>query len=125
MSFSDPIADMSTRLRNASAVGKDMVKLPHSKMKEAVAGVLNSEGYVGRVSKADKDLVIELAGGARPISGIKRISKPGRRRYADKRNLPRVRNGLGMAIISTSQGVMSANDARRRHLGGEVLLEVF
>lgn len=125
MSFSDPIADMSTRLRNATAVGKTTVRLPHSKVKAAVAGVLNAEGYVGSVTTDKQELVVELTGGERPISGIKRISKPGRRLYADKRSLPKVRNGLGVAIVSTSQGVMSSNDARRRHLGGEILLEVY
>ena len=124
MTFSDPIADMATRLRNAAAVGKTKVELPHSKLKEQVAGVLKETGYLTGVAAKDGSLSLELSPEL-PIGGIKRISKPGRRYYAGKGDLPRVRYGLGLAIVSTSQGVMTADTARKRHLGGEVLLEVF
>lgn len=123
MSFTDPIADMATRLRNAVAVGKTSVSLPLSQQKKAVAEVLRGNGYLSEVKVDGRTLLLET--GQTPISGIKRISKPGRRTYGGRFDLPKVRNGLGIAIVSTSQGVMSADDARRRHLGGEVMLEVF
>ncbi len=124
MTMTDPISDLATRLRNATAVGKGTVALPHSRQKEAIAKTLAANGYLSDVSVKDRELVLGLAGET-PINGIKRISKPGRRLYAGKFDLPRVRQGLGIAVISTSQGVMTADDARRRKLGGEVLLEVF
>lgn len=126
MSFTDPIADMATRLRNAIAVEKTTVRLPHSKAKEAIAKVLAEEGYLTSVTTEERELVLEISTTTPTvITGIKRISTPGRRLYAGRYGLPRVRQGLGIAVISTSQGVMTADTARRRHLGGEVLLEVF
>lgn len=127
MTMTDPIADMLTRLRNAAAVGKSTVRLPHSKLKQAVAGVLEAEGYLSSAAIEENELVCELAqvDGRIKLAGVKRISKPGRRMYAPSGRLPRVRQGLGVAVISTSQGVMSAQTARKRHLGGEVLLEIY
>lgn len=125
--MTDPIADMLTRLRNAGAVGRTQVSVRHSKIKEAVAKVLADEGYLAKVSAKGGELTLELAidGGKAKITGISRISKPGRRVYVSSKDLPQVRRGIGSAIVSTSQGVMTAKAARKGHLGGEVLLEVF
>lgn len=125
--MTDPIADMLTRLRNAAAVGRTTVRVPHSKLKAAVADVLVKEGYLNKVGQEERDLVLELAStkGKAKLTGIKRISSPGRRAYAAADELPFVRRGLGTAVISTSKGVMSATEARKRRIGGEVLLEVF
>ncbi len=125
--MTDPIADMLTRLRNAAAVGKTTVRLPHSRLKQAVADVLESEGYLAGVATEERELVLELAqaDGRIKISGVRRISKPGRRLYAPTGQLPWVRQGIGVAVVSTSQGVMSAQTARKRRLGGEVLLEIY
>lgn len=127
MVMTDPIADMLTRLRNTAAVGKSTVRLPQSRLKQAVAKVLAEEGYLSKVSVDKGELVLDLVmdSGQPKISGLDRISKPGRRLYAPAGKLPRVRQGLGIAIISTSQGVMTADNARRRKLGGEVLVEVY
>lgn len=127
MTMTDPIADMLTRLRNAGAVGKTEVRLPTSKLKKAVADVLVAEEYLveARVQDRQLRLILRYAKGQPKLTNLHRASTPGRRLYAGSRRLPRVRHGLGVAIISTSQGVMSADDARRRHLGGEVLLEVY
>ncbi len=123
----DPIADLATRLRNAAAVRHRTVELPHSKVKERIAHVLKEEGYVEDVAHKDRLLTITLSfvGDMPKISATKRISKPGRRIYEGSRQLPKVREGLGIAIVSTSQGIMTAETARKRHLGGEVLLEVY
>lgn len=127
MTMTDPIADMLTRLRNAAAVGTTTVRLPHSTLKAAVAKVLQAEGYLTEAKADGQELVLELAqvDGKPKLAGIKRISKPGRRLYAPANRMPKVRSGLGLAVVSTSQGVMSAQAARKRHLGGEVLLEAF
>ena len=123
----DPIADFATRLRNAAAVRHRTVELPHSKVKERIAHVLKEEGYVDDISRKDRSLIVTLAfvGELPKIAATKRISKPGRRIYEGSRQLPKVREGLGIAIVSTSQGIMTAETARKRHLGGEVLLEVY
>lgn len=127
MSMTDPIADMLTRIRNAAAVGQTTVRLPHSKLKEDLAKVLKESDYVSAVSTEEQELVLELVTveGKPRVAGVKRISKPGRRLYAPADRLPRVRSGLGTAVISTSQGLMTAKDARKRRLGGEVLMEIF
>jgi small subunit ribosomal protein S8 len=127
MVMTDPIADMLTRLRNAAAVGQTEVRLPGSKEKQAIAKVLKEEGYLTDVASKDGELTLQLAqtDGGPKMNGIRRISKPGRRLYAGKGDLPRVRHGIGTAVVSTSQGVMSADTARKRKLGGEVLLEIF
>ncbi|MDP4000136.1 MAG: 30S ribosomal protein S8 [bacterium] len=124
MTMTDPIADMLTRIRNAAALRKEEVRVPASTLKQAIADVLAKEGYLSKVGKEERELVLELAG-ERQLSGLKRISKPGRRVYAKSGELPRVRGGLGIAVVSTPQGVMTAHEARKRKLGGEVLAEVF
>ena len=124
MTMTDPIADMLTRIRNAAALRKEEVRVPASTLKQAIADVLAKEGYLSKVGKEERELVLELTG-ERQLSGLKRISKPGRRVYAKSGELPRVRGGLGIAVVSTPQGVMTAHEARKRKLGGEVLAEVF
>lgn len=130
--MTDPIADMLARIRNASMSHQDDVMIPASRLKEEVAGVLVREGYVrgfrveGEVPS--RHIRIEMKYGPereRTIHGMKRISRPGRRVYADRGNLPRVQGGLGVAVISTSQGVMTDRQAARRGVGGEVLCYVW
>jgi small subunit ribosomal protein S8 len=125
----DPIADMLTRIRNANTAKHDTVDIPASKMKQAIAKILLDEGYVKNVELVDngafKDIRITLKYGAdkndRVLTGLKRISKPGLRVYAGKENLPKVLNGLGTAILSTNQGVITDKKARELQVGGEVL----
>jgi small subunit ribosomal protein S8 len=130
--MTDPIADMLTRIRNANTAYKDEVEIPASRLKEEVAKVLAREGFVqgyrveGDVPK--QRIVIEMKYGPereRTISGIKRVSRPGRRVYVDRNHLPRVLGGLGVSILSTSQGLMTDRQAARRGVGGEVLCEVW
>jgi small subunit ribosomal protein S8 len=127
----DPLSDMLTRIRNAQMAGKQNVEMPGSKLKAAVAKVLNEEGYVGDFSLSDESgksrLSIELRYhlGKPVIAEIDRVSRPGLRRYSDRDGLPSVRAGLGVAIISTSRGVMSDRAARAAGVGGEVLCTVF
>ena len=132
MTMTDPIADMLTRLRNANAAYQDSVSMPYSKVKVHIAEILQQEGYIGEWSITDaevgKNLVIALKYGPsreRSIAGLKRVSKPGLRVYAKKDNLPRVLGGLGIAIISTSGGLMTDRQAVRRGVGGEVLAYVW
>jgi len=132
MTMTDPIADMLTRLRNANAAYQDTVSMPYSKVKVHIAEILQQEGYIGEWSVTDaeigKNLVIALKYGPsreRSIAGIKRVSKPGLRVYAKKDNLPRVLGGLGIAIISTSGGLLTDKQAVRRGVGGEVLAYVW
>ncbi len=132
MSMTDPIADMLTRLRNANSAYHDTVAMPHSKIKAHIAEILQQEGYIAgfRVEDAEvgKNLVVQLKYGnarERSIAGIKRVSKPGLRVYAKKDNLPRVLGGLGVAIISTSGGLMTDKQAKRSGVGGEVLAYVW
>jgi small subunit ribosomal protein S8 len=127
--MSDPIADMLTRIRNANTAKHDTVDIPCSKIKLAIANILLEEGYIKKLDIVDnkgfKDLHITLKYGAdrndKVITGIKRISKPGLRVYAGKDELPRVLGGLGIAIISTNQGVVTDKKARELQVGGEVL----
>jgi small subunit ribosomal protein S8 len=130
--MTDPIADMLTRIRNANVAMKDEVQIPTSRLKEEMAKLLAQEGYVtgyrveGDVPK--RSLVVEMKYGPdrqRTISGMKRVSRPGRRVYADRDHLPRVLGGLGVAILSTSQGLMTDRQAARRRIGGEVLCQVW
>jgi len=128
----DPIADMLTRIRNAVAVGHERVTMPSSKLKIGIAEILVSEGFIDRyeevVEGAHKELMMVLRYGDRrrpAIEGIKRISKPGHRIYRGAAELPRVQGGIGVAVISTSQGIMPDREARRRRLGGEILCEVW
>ena len=133
MSMTDPIADMLTRIRNAIQAEHDTVIIPSSKMKIEIARILKQEGYIndytveGETAK-DKTITVELKYGPdkeKVINGLKRISKPGLRVYAKGDNVPRVLNGLGVAIISTSKGLMTDRDARKAHLGGEVVAYVW
>ena len=133
MVTSDPIADMLTRIRNANAAKHDTVDVPASKMKLAIAKILLDEGYIAKYDiiedGAFKTIHITLKYGAdkndKIISGIKRISKPGLRIYANKEELPQVLGGLGIAIISTNQGVITDKEARKLNVGGEVLAFVW
>ena len=132
MVMTDPIADMLTRIRNANSVYHDKVEIPGSKLKESLAALLKDEGFIKdfEVIADDKQNMIRVAlkyGSNREkvISGLKRISKPGLRVYAKKDQLPRVLGGLGIAIISTSKGLMTDKTARKDGLGGEVLAYVW
>ena len=128
----DPIADMLTRIRNAQVVKKDSVTLENSKMKKAIANILLEEGYISSVEEvqdgAFSNLVIKLKygpKGEKVITGLKRISKPGLRIYASSEELPKVLGGLGIAIVSTSKGVMTDKNARKLGIGGEVLAYIW
>ena len=130
--MTDPIADMLTRIRNAVARRKETVEVPASNLREALARILVEEGYIRdyrRIEDGKQGILrLELKYGERresAISGLKRISKPGRRVYASKSKLPRVMSGLGVAIVSTSQGVMTDKECRRRGVGGEVICYVW
>lgn len=132
MQITDPIADMLTRIRNANAAGHDNVDIPASKMKKAVAQILAEEGYIKtyQVTEDDKqgNIRIVLKYGpnkSRVITGLRRVSKPGLRVYAGVDEVPRVLKGLGIAIISTSQGIMTDRKARKLNTGGEVLAYVW
>jgi small subunit ribosomal protein S8 len=129
MTFSDPIADMLTRIRNANIAKHDTVDVPASKMKLAIAGILLDEGYIKAYDIIDegsfKTIRITMKYGKdkneKIITGLKRISKPGLRVYAGKDELPRVLGGLGIAILSTNQGIITDKQARKLQVGGEVL----
>jgi small subunit ribosomal protein S8 len=125
--LTDPIADMLTRIRNAHLALHKEVSVPRSKMKEAVAGILKSEGYVEDVSVDERaiTLVLKYVKGKPAITGLKRISKPGRRVYVGTRQIPRVRNGLGICVLSTSRGVLDGFAAHEEKTGGELLCEVW
>lgn len=130
--YTDPIADMLTRIRNAAAVGHAHVDIPHSKFKKALATILVREGYLKNAEEVEVDghptLRVGLKYGPKRTSvihSLKRISSPGRRAYASAQNVPVVRGGLGVAVISTSQGLMVDHEARRSNIGGEVVCEVW
>ncbi len=130
--MTDPIADMLTRIRNANLALKPKVGIPASKLKEELAKILVSEGYIGgyEVSGegASRTISLELRyaeGRARVLRGLRRVSSPGLRVYRDSKSLPKVQGGLGVAIVSTSQGLLPDREARRRRLGGEILCEVW
>ena len=133
MTMSDPIADMLTRIRNANTAKHDTVSVPSSKMKLAIADILVDEGYIAKYELVDngpaKDMVITLKYGEdkneKIITGLKRISKPGLRIYAGKDQIPKVLGGLGIAILSTNKGVITDKEARKQHVGGEVLCFVW
>lgn len=131
MSMQDPLADMLTRIRNAQMAGKTGVVMPGSKLKTALARVLQEEGYIGgyeaRVEGVKPRLALQLKyyRGKPVIAEIDRVSRPGLRRYCGKGELPKVRGGLGIAIVSTSRGVMTERAARAAGVGGEVLCTVF
>ncbi|GIU91292.1 MAG: 30S ribosomal protein S8 [Acidimicrobiia bacterium] len=130
--MTDPIADMLTRIRNAVAVGHATVSMPASKLKEALARLLVAEGFIDRYELkqvgSHSELVLHLryAKDRTPaIRGLKRVSKPGQRIYRPADAIPRVQGGLGIAVVSTSQGLLPDREARRRRLGGEIICEVW
>lgn len=135
MTMTDPIADMLTRLRNANSAYHDTVTMPHSNLKEHIAEILQQEGYIASFSAQEpaegvvgKTLTLELKYGPsreRSIAGIRRVSKPGLRVYAKAGNMPKVLGGLGVAIISTSQGLLTGRSATKHGVGGEVLAYVW
>jgi small subunit ribosomal protein S8 len=134
MTMTDPIADMLTRLRNANVAFHDEVRMPSSKLKEALAAILQREGYIDGFDvaptpgKPSTTLTIRMKYSperARTISGIQRVSKPGLRVYRGADQLPRVLGGLGVAVLSTSQGLMTDREARQRKVGGEILCYVW
>ena len=132
MTMTDPVADLLTRLRNANSAFHDTVTLPHSKLKVNIADILKAEGYIAdwRVEDArvGKTLVLDLKYGPnreRSIAGIKRVSKPGLRVYAKSNEIPKVLDGLGVAILSTSSGLLTDRQASKKGVGGEVLAYVW
>jgi small subunit ribosomal protein S8 len=134
MTMTDPIADMLTRIRNANIAMHDITEMPSSKVKEALAGILQSEGYIEDYEVADdparpgRRLTITLKytpDRKRTISGIKRVSKPGLRVYTAADRVPRVLGGMGIAVLSTNQGLLTDREARKRRVGGEILCQVW
>lgn len=131
MSMSDPVADFLTRIRNALRMGHDSLSLPASNLKEHIAKVLVAEGYVASVEREEdgKQGILHVGlkydGRTPAITEIKRVSRPGRRVYVAVADIPRVKNGLGVAILSTSKGVVADRDARRSAVGGELLCTVW
>jgi small subunit ribosomal protein S8 len=129
--MTDPISDMLTRIRNAGCALIPVVEIPHSKVKESIAHILKREGYVadvavdGAVPKKRIKLKLKYEGKRAVIEGLRRVSKPGLRRYVGSTEIPRVRGGLGVSIVSTSHGVMSGNEARKQNLGGELLCYIW
>lgn len=130
--MTDPISDLLTRLRNASKARLDECVIPHSRLKESLAGILKAEGYVadtaqGTDAQGHKTLVVKMkyVDGAPAITGLKRVSTPGRRLYFQYTEIPRVLNGLGISILSTSKGLMKDQDCRRNKAGGELLCNVW
>ena len=131
MYLTDPIADMLTRIRNANAVMHEKVEVPHSNLKDRLAEILKEEGYIANYkvvtdgNKKNIRVYLKYDGKERVIKGIKRISKPGRRVYSSVEDMPRVLSGLGIAIVSTSKGIVTDRVARRENVGGEILAFVW
>jgi len=134
MTMTDPIADMLTRIRNANLAMSDSVKMPGSKLKVSLADILKREGYIAgfdvRPARRGPGSELEIAlkyapDRTRTIKGVRRVSKPGLRIYAQADRIPRVLGGMGVAVVSTSQGLMTDREARKRHVGGEVLCYVW
>ena len=131
MYLTDPIADMLTRIRNANAVMHEKVDVPHSNLKDRLAEILKEEGYIANYkvvtdgNKKNIRVYLKYDGKERVIQGIKRISKPGRRVYSSVEDMPRVLSGLGIAIVSTSKGIVTDRVARRENVGGEILAFVW
>ena len=130
--MTDPIADMLTRIRNALMVNKEVVEVPSSKMKKAIADIMLEEGYVSDVKHVEDGLsgklviTLKYFGKRQPvINGLKRVSKPGLRTYAGVENMPKVMDGLGVAILSTNKGVMTDKQAKAANVGGEVLCYIW
>ncbi len=131
MSMTDPIADMLTRIRNAVMAQHHRVRIPASKLKIAIAEILHREGYIEDFKLEEDgprrwiDVSLKWEGKQNAIEGLERVSKPGQRQYAGRRELPKVRNGLGILIVSTSRGVMTDHDARKAGVGGELLCSIW
>ena len=132
MSFTDPIADMITRIRNAQLRALNTVSIPNSKLRARILDVLKEEGYISNYKlssnkKDNKFLLVDLKyyNGVPVIKEISRVSKPGRRIYTKADSIPKIQNGLGIAIVSTSKGIMTDNDARSKKIGGEIICRVF
>jgi small subunit ribosomal protein S8 len=131
MPMNDPLGDLLSRIRNAQMRNKSKVSSPNSRLRESVLEVLKTEGYIRgftvteREGRSELDIELKYFEGEPVIREIERISKPGRRVYSSVRNLPRINNGLGVAIVSTPKGVMADHDARDANVGGEVLCTVF
>lgn len=131
MYLTDPIADMLTRIRNANAVMHEKVDVPHSNLKDRLVEILKEEGYIANYkvvtdgNKKNIRVYLKYDGKERVIKGIKRISKPGRRVYSSVEDMPRVLSGLGIAIVSTSKGIVTDRVARRENVGGEILAFVW
>jgi small subunit ribosomal protein S8 len=132
MSFSDPIGDMITRIRNGQMRSHNKIEMPASTFKGQILDVLKKEGYIINYSLDEKDkkkknfsIELKYISGSPVINNIERISKPGRRIYASADSMPKIQNGLGIAIVSTPRGVMSDIDARKEHVGGEIICKVF
>ena len=132
MTFADPIGDMITRIRNAQMRTLYNVKIPSSKFRAKILEVLKQEGYISNYtilsdadSKGSLSIDLKYNNGLPVIKEIKRISKPGRRIYAKATSIPKIQNGLGLAIVSTSKGIMTDNDARNKNIGGEIICRVF
>ena len=128
--MTDPISDMLTRIRNANRALLPTVEMPHSKMKEGIAQILKREGYIfdfaveGKLPKTMK-MKLKYQGKKSVIEGLRRISTPGLRRYVGATDIPRVRGGLGVAVVSTSEGLMTGNQARKKNIGGELICYVW
>jgi small subunit ribosomal protein S8 len=128
--MNDPISDMLARIRNANRALLPVVEVPHSKLKESIAGILKREGYIndfaveGQVPRTMK-LKLKYQGKKSVIEGLRRVSTPGLRRYVGSTEIPRVRGGLGVAVVSTSEGVMTGHQARKKNIGGELLCYVW
>lgn len=127
MAVVDPIADMLTRIRNAHGALHKKVLIPYSRLKVSLAEILKNEGYIGDYAVQDRDLKLTLkyVKGRPLVSGLKRISTPGRRVYVGVESIPQVQNGLGICILSTSKGIMEGGEARARNIGGELLCEIW
>ena len=131
MSFSDPIGDMLARIKNSQSRNYKKIQMPNSKFKVKIAEVLKNEGYIidYKVSSDEKkptlEIILKYNYGSPVISSIQRISKPGRRIYTKADSIPKIQSGLGIAIVSTSRGIMSGNDAKSKNIGGEIICSVF
>lgn len=127
MAVVDPIADMLTRIRNAQMALNRIVQIPKSKVKLSIAQILKSEGYIENISETDRDFVIRLKylDGKPVIAGLKRISKSGCRKYVSVDDIPMVQNGLGINILSTSNGILEGNQAHQERVGGELLCQIW
>jgi small subunit ribosomal protein S8 len=132
MNVTDPIADMLTRIRNANSAGRPETEMPHSRMKAEVAKVLKKNGYIADFYSEKKEdgkqvlkVQLKMIGKERAIVGIRRISKPGLRRYVSATEIPRVLGGMGISILTTSRGIMTGHEARKANVGGEILAYVW